>query len=59
MLKLAYHEGDDSKEFFVALDTEDLRHLRDLIDRAITKESFLKKFVKPSGVPLITIEEEE
>jgi hypothetical protein len=59
MLKLAYHQGDESKEFFVALDSEDVRHLRDLIDRAIIKESFLNKFVKSSGVPLIRIEEEE
>jgi hypothetical protein len=52
MLKLGYHESDDLKEFYVALDSDDLRILRDLLDRAIAKEEGLKKMVDPN-VPIL------
>ena len=53
MLKLAYHEAAESKEFYVALDTEDVRLLRDLLDRAIAKEAKLKATLSQSKFPYI------
>jgi len=42
MLKLAYHQDGETKQFFVALDSDDLRDLRDTLERAISKEPRLK-----------------
>jgi hypothetical protein len=58
MLKLAYHQGDDDKEFYIALDEEDLRILRDSLDRAIAKEKRLREVIKSSKVPYIGIQRE-
>lgn len=43
--KLAYHEGQELKEFFVTLDGNDLRQVQALIERAITKEISLRTVV--------------
>jgi hypothetical protein len=46
-LKLVYHEGPKRhEEFFVALDGDDLRTLRKLIDRAEAKAETLRPAVK-------------
>lgn len=42
-LKLVYHHGDDTKEFFVALDPLSLDRLSDLIERAKAKEATLNQ----------------
>jgi hypothetical protein len=44
-LKIVYHEGDATKEFFVALDSNGLDNLTGLIERAKAKEEALKRFV--------------
>jgi hypothetical protein len=52
MLKLTYHEGDERKDFFVALDSDDVRILQDLLERAVAKEGTLAKMVQ-SDVPIL------
>lgn len=52
MLKIAYHEESaDTKAFFVALEPGDLRHLRDILDRAIAKEAALEGVLDSAGTP--------
>lgn len=41
-LKIAYHENGDPKEFFVALDNDDLKQLRENADRAIEKDKLIR-----------------
>ena len=45
MLKIMYHDADSHKECFFALDDQDLRQLRDQVDRAINKEKTLQKLL--------------
>lgn len=45
-LKLDYHEGQDTRLFFVVLDSEDLIALRRVLDRAIAKDKTLRKLLK-------------
>lgn len=56
-LRITYHEGDAHNEFFVALDTDDLRQLRSLIDRAIKKEASLVAEVKKTTMRILNAEE--
>lgn len=56
-LRITYHEGDAHNEFFVALDTDDLRQLRALIDRAIKKEASLVAEVKKTTMRILNAEE--
>jgi hypothetical protein len=55
LLRLAYHEGSEKpKDFYVSLDANDLRTLRQLIDRAEAKAKALRsaaKDVRIFGVP--------
>ena len=47
MLKLTYHHGDkEHKNFHVALDADDLRTLKEIIDRAESKAKTLKSSVR-------------
>lgn len=41
-LRITYHEREDHKEFHCALDAADLRQLRDLVERAISKEAAIR-----------------
>jgi hypothetical protein len=43
MLKMTYHEGGSHKELFLALDGEDIRRLKTVLDRAQAKARVLKK----------------
>lgn len=45
-LKVICHEGGEHKELYFALDAEDLRTLRRVIDRAESKEGSIKEFLK-------------
>ena len=55
ILRLAYHQGSEKpQDFYVALDADDLRTLRQIIDRAEAKAKTLKSAVKDIrlfGVP--------
>ncbi len=43
LLKLTYHEDTEHKEFFVAMDDGDLRHLKEVIERAEKKARTLRR----------------
>ncbi len=45
-LRITHHAGESHEDFYVALDAEDLRKLRDQIDRAVKKESSLKAIIE-------------
>jgi hypothetical protein len=53
MLKLTYHEGNDTKEIHVAFDHEDLINLRSQIARAESKAAGLRKIFESSKIPVI------
>lgn len=53
-LRIRYHhEGNfnETREFFVALDGDDLRRLQTIIDRAVDKENALRSLLRNAGVP--------
>ena len=50
-LKIVYHETGEHKEFYVALEPEDLQKLKKVIQRAETKEASLKSVLKAASVP--------
>jgi hypothetical protein len=50
MLKLTFHEAGDHKAFFVALDGDDVRRLKTVLDRAQAKARVLKKRLLAEGV---------
>lgn len=50
-LRIAYREAGHLKEFFVALDSEDLSKLRRILERATTKEASLTLLVDKLGLP--------
>lgn len=58
MLSLRYQDAGELKEFFIALDTEDVRKLQQVLERANAKANSLKIMLKNSGVPYLEVEEE-
>ncbi len=52
-LCIRYHQGKDTKEFYVALDSEDLGNLQASLARAIKKEESLKQAYGRPGVPFL------
>jgi hypothetical protein len=56
MLGVHYHEGHSHKEIFFALDTQDLKQLRESIDRASKKEEALKEMLSRAGVQYLGVE---
>jgi hypothetical protein len=50
-LKIGYWADNSPKEFFVALDTEDLRELMEQLERANAKTESLKELLDTSDVP--------
>jgi hypothetical protein len=55
-LKIAYHQGRELREFFVALDTADIAELRDMLDRADRKADSIKRSLERASVPYIDAE---
>lgn len=58
-LRISTHEeGDFStvKDFFLSLDADDLKELRRLIDRAVTKEAALKSLIEDTKVAYLELE---
>ncbi len=49
-LKISYHEGTELKEFFVAMDGNDVKRLRFLLERAEQKAEHLKNVLKAATV---------
>ncbi len=52
-LKISYREGRDAKDFFVAMDSLDVRALRDLLERAVTKEESIRNLSKAKSLKLL------
>lgn len=49
-LKIAYHEMGKHGNFHVVLDSVDLKALKEVIDRAITKDETLRSFLKEANL---------
>lgn len=52
-LKIEYHENDDHKEFYVAVDDLDLEILKEAVERAQKKSASLKAMLKKTNTPYI------
>ena len=50
-LKIEYHEVGEHKQFYVALDAEDLQKMKKILQRAEAKESSLKSLLNDASVP--------
>lgn len=59
MLKLTYFEEAKVKEFFVALDTGQLKEMRETLERAEQKAASIRELLKESNIPYFTLEEQE
>ena len=57
MLNLTYNQSGEIKEFFVALDTTDVKALREVLDRADTKSESLKALIGRSGITYLDPQE--
>ena len=58
-LKITYHDDEEHKEFFVALDTADVRNLLEVIQRANTKTKTLETFFKESLLNYLEVEPQD
>jgi hypothetical protein len=56
-LRIHYGENSDHKDFYVALDTNDIQSLREVLDRADAKAKCLLGLLKTSGVSYLDAEE--
>ena len=59
ILRLRHHEGRELRDFFVALDSEDLADLLRILRRAQAKESSLKKLLAESAIPHVEVPHRE
>ncbi len=50
-LRLTYHDGDNTYDFFLALDRRDVEELRDILNRALEKEGTARAMIRKAGVP--------
>lgn len=53
-LGLHYMEGNTRKDFFVALDSHDLKRLKEVVERAFLKETCLVQVFSKSDMPVVT-----
>jgi hypothetical protein len=56
MLRIGYHENDEHQEFFVALDSGDLKHLKKQIERAERKAEALKRLLQSANITHLDVE---
>jgi len=52
-LNISYHQAQEHKEFFVALDNADVRLLKAALDRAEKKAKILATMIQKSGINLL------
>lgn len=52
-LKITYRQGDEVKDFFVAMDSEDIRKLGAVLDRAREKERSLRQLLEKASITII------
>jgi hypothetical protein len=55
-LKIAFHEGRETKEFFVSLTSKDLQKLLEVLQRAERKETALMAAMEDSKIPVLSAE---
>lgn len=55
-LEIEVHKGSEHKSEYVAMRGDDLRSLRDALDRAIAKEEMLQKIIAKDGLYCIPIQ---
>ncbi len=55
-LKLEYRQGNESQEFFITLDSLDIKQLREQLERAEKKAEALKRWLEKSEVSYVEIE---
>ena len=53
VLKVTYHENDRHREFFVALDSLDIKALKEVLDRAVDKNDQLEKLLSSFKLPIL------
>lgn len=58
MLALRCRDNGDLKEYYIALDTEDVRDLQLTLERANSKAKILQNTLKEAGIPYLEIESE-
>jgi hypothetical protein len=58
-LKIAYIEGNDTKEFFVTLDANDLENLRKALDRAEKKAQSLRTLLSSTPMAILEVTSDE
>lgn len=56
-LKLEYQQGNEEKKFYIALDTNDVKKLREQLDRADQKAESLKIMLNQAQVSYLDVEE--
>ena len=56
MLKISYHENKEHKEFYVALDSNDVQKLQEILERANTKARSLKTFLGKTDTVYLDLE---
>jgi hypothetical protein len=52
-LKISYHQDSDIKEFFVAMDSEDIAELKRILERAAEKSQVIKKQLSFARIPYL------
>lgn len=52
-LKIAYHQGDDLKEFFVSMTPAELQQLLKILKRAEKKQKNLESLMRGANLPLL------
>ena len=56
-LKLEYKQGNEEKDFYIALDTNDVKKLREQLDRAEQKAESIKLMLNQAQVSYLDVEE--
>lgn len=60
ILKIAYHDNTgEVREFYVALDSDDLRQLRNILERAVAKEASLGQQLRQATITVVGSESED
>lgn len=54
-LRISYHQGDTEKEFYVAMDSNDIQELREVLNRDSLKADSLRKVIEAAKVPQFDI----
>jgi hypothetical protein len=54
-LKITYHSGTSTEDFFVALDRKDISDLISVLERAIKKDDSLKRLTQSKGLTLLSV----